>query len=217
MALQVPIIYENQMQRKLSPGDTVASFEPIPGAADTTNTALSLTPAMLLASTYVRNPAGVSTDTFPTADALITALQSNFPVSPLQAGMSFRFRVINLSANLITGAVTANTGVTMTRGNVPASSTKDFLVSITSGAPAVTASNLVTVNGSAVVSGFTSTVLASLAVGQQMTTSTANLQGQTILGINFTAGTVTLSGNANASQVQTMTFVPTYTVTGLSA
>jgi len=217
MAMQVPVIYDNGLQRRFSLGDLFATFEPIPPATDTTNTTLAVTAAMVLSPIYVRNPAGVSTDTYPTADALITALQSNYGTQSIPTGLSFRWRVINLSANLITGAVTANTGVTMTRGNILASTTKDFQINITNGTPTVTAANVGSTNGSAVLTGFTATQLATMSVGQQMITSTANLQGQTIIVINLGAGTVTMSGNANATQSQTMTFSPTYTITGLAA
>lgn len=217
MALQLPITYDGRLQRLLAPGDIFATFEPIPGATDTTNTTLAVTAAMLLAGIYVRNPAGVSIDTYPTADALITALQSNLGMQNIPAGISFRWRVVNLSANLITGAVTANTGVTMTRGNIAASTTKEFQICITNGTPTVTAVNLSTTNGSAVVTGFTNAQIQALSVGQQMITNTANLQGQTIIGINAANNTVTMSGNANATQAQSMTFSPTYTITGLAA
>jgi hypothetical protein len=217
MTMQVPVIFDGGLQRRLSAGDLFATFEPIPGATDTTNTTLAVTAAMLLTPIYVRNPAGVSTDTYPTADALITALQTNYGLSGIPVGLSFRWRVINLSANLITGAVTANTGATMTRGNILASTTKEFQVSITNGTPTVVATAISSTNGSAVLTGFTNAQLTAMAVGQVMITNTANMQGQTIIGINFGAGSVTLSGNANATQAQTMTFSPSYTITGLAA
>ena len=214
--LQPPVIYDNGMQRRMSPGDLLAGFEPVPPATDTTNTTLAVTAAMFLnSSVYVRNPAGVSTDTYPTADALITALIAG-QFAPTK-GMTFRWRVINLSANLITGAVTANTGVTMVRGNILASTSKDFLISLTNVSTLRSVSNIVSVNGSAVLSGFSQADCAALDVGMIVTTATAGLQGQTIIGINQTAGTVTMSGNANANATNSYTFSPTYTITGLSA
>lgn len=216
MSLVTPVVYDGGLQRAQSQGDIPFNFEPIPPATDTTNTALALTAAMLTTPVYVRNPAGVSTDTFPTADALITALLSQIG-NVVRAGTSFRWRVINLSANLITGAVTANTGVTLTRGTVPASTTKDFLITITNGTPTVTATAIASTNGSAVLTGFTPAQITALSVGQVLTTSFANLQGQTIIGINASSNTVTMSGNANATSSGTLTFSPTYTVTGLGA
>ena len=69
------IVFDGGMQRTIETGDVMSTSEPTIPATDTTNTTLSYTAANLLSSSvYVRNPAGVSTDTFPTADALVTAL-----------------------------------------------------------------------------------------------------------------------------------------------
>ena len=218
--LLVPIVYDGFAQRKLQPGDLLCGKDPALPATDTTNTTFSYTAANILQNpVYVRNPAGVSTDTYPTADALISALMQGLGMANgVPAGLSFKFRIINLSANLLTGAVTANTGATMVRGNVLASTTKDFLIQITNGTPAQSFTNLTTVSGSAVVSGFTAAQIALLSVGMIVTNAVANLQGQTIIGINATALTVTMSGNANASAAtNTISFSPTYTITGLAA
>jgi len=213
-----PVVYDGSLQRALGPGDIITGFEPALPATDTTNTTLAYSAAALLTPVYVRNPAGVSTDTYPTADALVSALQQGLGQNGVRNGTTYRWRVINLSANLLTGAVTANTGVTMTRGNVLASSTKDFLITITNGTPLRTVTNLTTVSGSAVVSGFSYTDITNLAVGQIVTNAVANLQGQTIIGINLAALTVTMSGNANASaSTNSITFSPTYTIVGLAA
>ena len=185
---------------------------------------MALTAAMLLNSTvYCRNPAGVSTDTFPTADALITALSGGIGAAPGSlTGLTFRWMMVNLSANVITGAVTANTGVTLTRGSVAAGAagsavgSKTFLITITNGTPLRTVAGVVATNGSAVMTGFSATDLANLSVGQIVTNAVANLQGQTIIGINAANGSVTMSGNANATGAISPTFSPTYTVVGLS-
>ena len=219
MGMLVPISYDGSVQRKLAAGDVLCNFEPVPPATDTTNTTLSYSAANLLAPVYVRNPAGVSTDTFPSADALISSLNAGLGTSPgVPANLAFRWKVINLSINLLTGAVVANSGATMVRGNVAASSTKDFLVTITNGTPLQTVTNLTTVNASAVVTGFTAAQIAALSVGQIVTNAVANLQGQTIIAVNATALSVTMSGVANASaSTNTITFSPTYTITGLAA
>lgn len=213
-----PLVSDGGLNRQLNVGDLVSTQEPPIPATDTTNTTLSYTPAMMLVNTYVRNPAGVSTDTFPTADALISALSQGAGLNGLQNGMSFRWRILNLSANLLTGAVTANTGATMVRGNVLASTTKDFLIQITNGTPLNTAINISSTNASAVLSGFTAAQLALLSQGQVVTNAIAGQQGNTILGINYAAGTVTMSGNSNTTAAgQSFTFSPTYTITGLAA
>jgi len=218
MPLVTPVVYDGGMQRRFYSGDLISLFEPAVPATDTTNTTLALTAAMLLnSSTYVRNPAGVSTDTFPTADALITAISGGLGAIGIPPGMSFRWRVINLSANLITGAVTANTGVTLVRGTVPASTTKDFLIIITNGTPLLTCANITPTNGNAILAGFTPAQIAALSVGMVVTNSVANQQGNTIIGVNATALTVTMSGNSNSGTAASFTFSPTYSVTGLAA
>lgn len=217
--LLAPLVYDGGLQRRFTLGDTLAGSEqPIP-ATDLTNTTLVYTPAMLVNSTvYVRNPAGVSTDTFPSADILIAALSGGLGSIGITPGLSFRWRVINLSANLLTGAVNANTGATMIRGNVLASTTKDFLIQITNGTPLLSATNITTVNASAVTTGWTTAQLAAISVGQIVTNAVANLQGTTIISINIVAGSVTFSGTANASAAgNTITVSPTYTITGLAA
>ena len=121
MGMLAPMVNDGGMVRRLAAGDLLVLGEPPIPATDTTNTTLALTAAMLLNSTcYCRNPAGVSTDTFPTADALITALNAGIGAANVVPGMTFRWTMINLSANVITTAVTANTGVTLTRGTVAA-------------------------------------------------------------------------------------------------
>lgn len=217
--LLAPIVYDGQLQRQLGGGDLLVGFEPAIPATDTTNTTLSYAAANLLTPVYVRNPAGVSTDTFPTADALISALQQGLGgANGVKQGMSYRWRIINLSANLLTGAVTANTGATMVRGNVLASTTKDFLIQITNGTPLRTVTNLSSTNTSPIVTGFSATDLQNLSIGMVVTNAIVGLQGTTIIGINLAAGSVTYSGNANATATtNSITHSPTYTITGLAA
>lgn len=219
-----PVIYDGGMQRQMNVGDILSQVEPPIPATDTTNTTLAVTPAMLLNSTcYVRNPAGVSTDTFPTADALISAMLAGSGSVGVSRGFSFRWKLINLSANVITTAVTANTGATLVRGTVAAGAagsaagTKEFLVQITNGTPLQSCTGISSTNASAVLSGFTAAQLSALSVGQVVTNAVSAQQGNTIIGINQTAGTVTMSGNSDATaSALTFTFSPTYTITGLS-
>lgn len=103
----------------------------------------------------------------------------------------------------------------MNRGSVPASSSRDFLITFVNGTPAQTLAGNTT-NGSAVVSGFTQEQLSRLSVGMVVTNAVANLQGQTIIGINGPAGTVTMSGNANATATgSAINFSPVVVVDGL--
>jgi len=212
-----PVVYDGGMQRLLAPGDILAGFEPTLPATDTTVT-LSYTSAMLLTPTYVRNPGGASTDTFPTADQLISTLMTGLGMTGVPIGLSFRWKVVNLAAFLLTGAVTANTGVTMVRGNVLASTTKDFLVQVTNGTPLRSVTNITTTNASAVLTNLGATDLANLSIGMVVTNAVAGQQGNTIIAINMTAGTITMSGNSNATATgNTFTFSPAYTITGLAA
>ena len=90
------IVFDGGMQRTIETGDVMSTSEPTIPATDTTNTTLSYTAANLLSSSvYVRNPAGVSTDTFPTADLVTALAHINGVVGILR--ISFRWRVINLS------------------------------------------------------------------------------------------------------------------------
>lgn len=213
------VIYDGGLQRTIETGDILATSEPVIPATDTTNTTLSYTAGNLLnSSVYVRNPAGVSTDTFPTADALVTALANINGIVGIPRLFSFRWRVINLSANLLTGAVTANTGVTMVRGNVLASTTKDFLIQITNGTPLQICTNISSTNANAVLTGFTDAQIKALSIGQVVTNVVAGQQGNTIIGINAANNSVTMSGNSNTTASGlSFTFSPTYTITGLAA
>lgn len=218
MALLSQVVYDGGLQRPLSQGDLLINFEPLPPATDTTVTLAYAANSILNSPVYVRNPASASTDTFPTADALISAVSQGLGLNlGTRPGVSFRWRVINLSANLLTGAVTANTGVTMVRGNVPASTTKEFLISITNGTPLLSAVNLSFTNGSNVVGGLTTDQISRLTPGMVVTNSVGGLQGQTILAVNATNNTVVMSGNASSTSTGTFTFSPTYTITGLAA
>ena len=59
--------------------------------------------------------------------------------------------------------------------------------------------------------------MTALSVGMVVTNAVVNQQGNTILGINLAAGTVTMSGNSNAAGANTFTFSPTYRIDGLAA
>lgn len=223
MSFLVPNVSDSGLVRKLASGDILALGEPPLPATDTTNTTLALTAAMLVNSTaYVRNPAGVSTDTFPTADALITALNSGVAGGAISPGLTFRWTLINLSANVITGAVTANTGVTLTRGVVAAGAagsaagSKTFLITLTNTTPLRTVTGITATNASAVLTGFSDTDIKNLSVGMVVTNAVAGLQAATIIGINAASNSVTMSTTATSTAVISPIFSPTYTVVGLS-
>jgi hypothetical protein len=213
-------------QRTASFLDLVATNESVP--ATNTGTAVTLTGALLSRGMYLSSAASAPTLTLDSAANIVAALAPFFAYNPnaavaggstiytaIESGTSFRFRIIISTAFAVTVSSTANTGVTVNRGSVAASSSRDFLVTIVNGTPAQTVAGNTT-NASAVVSGFTSDQLSRLSVGMVVTNAVANLQGQTIIGINQAAGTVTMSGNANATATgSAINFSPVVVVDGL--
>lgn len=211
-----PVVYDGSLQRQLSPGDIVAGGEQI--VASSTSTAITVTAALMAQGIFLRNPSGAATDTIDTAANIIAGLASGLGSNGIQNGTTFRLRWINTNGtNAVTVAATANTGVTVNRGTVALSTAKEFLVTVNNGTPAQTF-QANTTNASAVVSGLSATQLALLSPGMVVTNAVNGLQGTTILAVNMTAGTVTMSGNANAtsSSPVTISFSPVITLDGLS-
>lgn len=208
--------------RQLQIGDVMAGADFIP-ATIATATNLPITGVMLLGKYILRNPAGISNENIDTAANLLaafvaaSAVPSPSSIGRIQDGTSFIVRWILTTANALTVAAVANTGVTVTRGTVAASTSKDFLVTIRNGTPAQTFSG-VTVNASAVVT-LTVAQASVLTPGMIVTNAVAGLQGTTIIGVNIQAGTVTMSGNANASNPLpgvAISFSPVVLVEGLA-
>lgn len=227
MSLVSGIVQEfGGLQRAVGAGDNVCTNELVP-AANTSN-AVTVTGAMLANPLFLAAPTAAATYTLDSASNLVAALAAFYSYNPNAAvaggqvisagippGTAFRWRIIGSTAQTITVQATANTGVTVNRGSVAASSTRDFLVTVRNGTPAqVFAGN--TTNASAVVSGFSQDQLSKLSVGMIVTNAVANLQGQTIIAINLNAGTVTMSGNANATAVgSAINFSPVVVVDGI--
>lgn len=206
--------------------DLIVTNEIVPAA--NTNNAVTVTAAMLGNPLFLAAPTGAATYTLDSAANLVAGLSPFFSYNPnalvaggttvsagIPAGTAFRWRIIGSTAQTITVTSTANTGVTVNRGSVAASTTRDFLVTVRNGTPAqVFAGN--TTNASATVSGFTQDQLSKLSVGMIVTNAVANLQGQTIIAINLNAGTITMSGNANATAVgSAINFSPVVVVDGI--
>jgi hypothetical protein len=216
MGILKPVVYDGVAQRQIAVGDIVAGAESVP--ATNAGTAVTLTGSLLSSGNYLGNPGSASTLTLDTAANIIAALSSGIGNTGIQNGTSFRFRVIQTTAFTATLQATANTGVTVNRGVVPASGFKEFLVTIVNGTPAQTV-QANTTNASNVVTGLTSAQAALLSVGQVVTNAVNGLQGTTITAVNITLGTVTLSGNANAtsSTPVAISFSPVVQLDGLSA
>lgn len=210
-----PVVYDGFQQRNIVAGDTVCSGEVMPATISTV-TNLPITPAMLAAGIILRNPAGVSNENIDTAANIISALSAGLGTSGVAPGTTFRCRWVLTTANALTVQATANTGVTVNRGTVAASTSKDFLITINNGTPAQSLQAMTT-NASAVVSGLTAAQCATLSVGMIVTNAVNNLQGTTIIAVNPNAGTVTMSGNANATTTTptTVSFSPVVTLDGL--
>lgn len=214
-------------QRTNLPGDLIATMEAVPATSATAG--VTLTGALLAAGIYLSSAAGALTLTADTAANIQAALAPFFAQNQnaalptgtvvggsIQNGTSFRFKVIMSTANTGTIAVTANQGNTVNRGVTAASSSKDYLVTFTNGSPAQSFF-ATTVNASAVV-GLTPAQCALLTPGMIVTNAVAGLQGTTIIGVNIAAGTVTMSGNANATNAAPgvqINFSPTIVFDGL--
>jgi hypothetical protein len=190
------VVTDGGLQRQIAPGDTLCGGESIPATIVTT--AITITGAQLAQGLILRNPAAGATDTLDSAANIIAALTAGLGLNGIQPGTTWRVNWIVTTAQTCTVQATANTGVTVTRGSIAASSAKEFLFTIVNGTPAQSVF-ATTVSGSAVVSGLSTATLSLLSVGMIVTNAVANLQGQTIIAINQAAGTVTFSGNANAT------------------
>ena len=214
MSLAKAVIFDGALQRQIAAGDLMAAGEVVPATdAGTTKT---VTGANLLGGIILRSGAAAMTDTLDSAANIVAALVGAVNGNAIQPGTTFRVRWVVSTANAVTVQATANTGVTVNRGSVAASSSRDFLITVNNGTQ-VQSYGVLTTNASAVLSGLTAAQLASLSVGMIVTNAVANLQGQTITSINMAAGTVTLSGNANATNTTpvSVTFSPVITVDGI--
>ncbi len=196
MPLLVPTVYDGQIQRKVAQGDLVGGAEVFPPTIATQN--ITVTGAQLALGLIQRSNGAAGTDTLDTAANILAAMSGGLGNSGIQPGTTFRCRWVQTAAFGITVAATANTGVTVTLGSINASSCKDFLFTWVNGTPATTVLGT-TVNGSAVVSGFTAAQLAGVTVGMVVTNAVAGLQGATVIGVNAQTGQLTFSANANAT------------------
>jgi len=222
-----PQVFDPQgMSRNLFAGDLVATMEAVPAA--NAGTAVTLTGALLGLGMYLSSGATAVALTLDSAANIVASLAPQFgynqnaslpagtpTYTAIPNGTSFRFRVIASTANAVTLSATANTGVTVNRGVTAASSTRDYLITIANGTPAQTFA-VNSTNATAVLSGLTQAQLVTLSPGMIVTNAVLGLQGTTIQSINIAAGTVTMSGNANATAIgSVVTFSPVIVVDGI--
>ncbi len=206
------MIDDGALQRKVMPGDTFVSGEIFPAAVATTAT--TITAQILGNGWYNRTLAANGTDTVDSAANLIAGLTQGLGAIGVQNGTAWRFSIYNANAFTDTVQASANTGVTVNAGAIAASSVKEFIVTVVNGSPARTV-NGVSANASPVITGITSADLALLTVGMIVTNAVAGLQGQTVIGINQAAGSITLSGNANSTGAVSVSLSPVVTLQGI--
>lgn len=210
-----PIVYDGGLQRQVAIGDVVGGAEVIP--ATLTANAITLTGAIMAGGIVQRTTTGAGTVTVDSAANIIAALSGGLNLTAIQSGSTFRLKWIQNAAFTDTLAATANTGVTVTYGTVAAGNVKDFLVTIVNGSPVKgTLNTLAITNASAVVTGLVAADAMALTPGMVVTSAVAGLQGATVLGVNLTNNSVTLSVAANATlSFQALTFSPVLTIAGI--
>jgi len=227
MSINRPVVMDPAgLARPAQLGDILVTNDVVPAA--NANTAVTLTGQLLGLGIFLSSAASAPTLTFDSAANIIAALATQYGFNQnaqsvngttiynsIQPGTTFRVKIIMSTAYAATIAATANTGVTVNRGTVAASSSKDFLITINNGTPVQTFAPAST-NASAILTGFSQVQLAQLSVGMVVTNSALGLQGATITSINLAAGSVTMSTTANATATATsLTFSPVITVDGL--
>jgi hypothetical protein len=214
MTIAKSVIFDGMIQRQVQAGDVIAGGEVVPATdAGTTKT---VTAANLAGGIILRSGGAAMTDTLDSAANIIAGMLAGLGATGFQPGTTFRVRYVVSTAFAVTVQATANTGVTVNRGSVAASSFRDFLVTINNGTPVQTFTAYTT-SGSAVVSGLTQAQLQQLTPGMVVTNAVNGLQGTTIQSINYAAGTLTLSNTANATAAVpvAITFSPVITVDGI--
>lgn len=208
------------LPRAVSPGDILVSGETI--AVNDQVGAAVIPAAKLLNTVLSRTGTGGVTDTTDTASNLILAALGQQAYLGggattglgLPAGTSWRLRYMNTTGGTVT--VAAGTGVTLSGTMTLATVTyRDFLVTCVNGSLGQVTPGTTT-NGSAVLTGMDPVVLAKLSVGMNVTG--AGVPGSTtVIAVNPTAGTVTMSANATASATVSLSFFGAFTITNLGA
>lgn len=212
------VVYDNQLQRKVSPGDIITSGEVILALANAAG--VTLTGAQVSAGILSRSgPGAAVNDTLPAATDLIAAILNTYftgsgalNANAVTPGTTFRLRYINNAGFAIT--LLTNTGVTLGANTVvAASSVKEYLLTVTNGTVARTVQGNVT-NASLIITGMDANQLQYITQGM-LVTGTGIPAGATIASVQPGVG-ITLSAAATATNVGVaLAFSPTYSISSL--
>lgn len=174
-------------------------------------------PAAAILSGYIQRTGIVANnaDAFDTADNILAACPA------LDQGDAFEFLFDQNAA--FTNTPTAGAGITLVNANIAASSVRRYMVTcLAAGRTNIQQGN--TTNASAVVtlagiSGFPTPSQASTIAKQiqpgMLVSGTGIPGGTTVLSVNPTAGSVTLSANATATGTAALTFTPSIEIRGI--
>lgn len=184
---------------------------------EATAASMTLTAAHIASGLVVRSgQAGAIGDTFPTVDQLLAA----FP--ELTRGDTFDFILVSSTANLNTPV--AGTGMTFAgTTTVPASQMRKYLFTLTSEPKRTMVAPATTTNASAVLSNLILSPASQAGssrtsdVGVGMGVSGTNIPGgTTIIAVNLSNNTVTMSANATGTADNVaVTFTPQMEVRGM--
>ena len=216
MSLLKPIVMDGRMERVAAQGDVIGAAETLANSSLTTVGSATLTAAIITSGFCIRSgPTAGYADTTDTAANIIAALSTGLGSSSASPGDTFRFKFTNTVA--FANTIAAGAGVTLgilPTTEVSASTTKDFLVTLTNTTPTSTVSANTT-NGTKVITGMTEAQTAAVSVGMQVTgtgigASAVVTSVQSGVGVN-----VSVASTATASAVA-VTFSPTVTIAALS-
>jgi hypothetical protein len=207
-------------------GDLLDLREGIFGLAVAGNTTL-LGAAIARGVVSRTGPTADYSDTVDFLENIIAALSSSAALMPANvtfediyqpsgrpsAGSTFRFMYRNTVAYVAT--LLTNTGITLTAPTaIAASSVREYLCTFTNTTRVATLLGTST-NGSPILTNVDPNRLDSVSIGQLVTAGAGISAGTLVTQVNKTAGTVTMSANATATQSVAFTFNPTMSIRGL--
>lgn len=216
MSVVKPVVFDKGFQRPTAAGDLICGGEILGNSALTTVGAGTLTAAIVTSGYCVRTgPTGAYTDTTDTATNIVNSLIAQNNGETIPQGTTFKFRHINTVAY----AMTLAAGTNVTLGTVPAttiaaSGFKDYLVTVTCGAPEVVIVGSTT-SGNKILTGMTAAQTKNIKVGMAVTgtgigASAVVTSVQPGVGCN-----VSVNSTATADNIA-ITFSPTVRIDAIS-